>query len=854
MSPDPITLGPGEFQIGQNIRNDNGIPTVRDGIDRIVNLQDTSMAGTPNISSSNLVGYWEGYQGNAYRRIGAIVIGAATHVYDLLTGAEITAASGQWGNTRFTNGTNIQFAVVADQLNNTTKLVACNGVDAPRVIYNTGTTNWVCATHVDAAMPDGNRELPVRLGASAYLQVRTASRTTYTDSGVNMVGSDDSARYHPANATTGNACKFTFTTSLASGDYSRVRDTGGAQSLGNSRQVWIGIESEQFDWIDSFQVSLLDNGADESILWDPANPEDYPRPIPLAIDATNKIVWMFSMSGRDDDTYDQVSFTYKRAYSPTVAGSFWCFMVAFGGTEPGGTLYATSQYNPYSHAESPGVVYREYIPCSIYDCGGPAMNGLRMLNVPEALFYVDVQTVRPASASINTGYSTTRFYSMMAGQDQFYLVKAYEHSTYSGGWSTVGGWSATQPSQVAINNAVTPTWTQQLLTVMPDAFHKCIPTASVAPAFGSSRLLVGAASTSDSATRYDTLWVSTFGYPYRFRKSPRLASGQPVEESAFTVTMPGESIKRSITTSAGGLTGTSCYVCTDSSIYGTSGNRMSQLAQIRRVSPYGLTHEFAVAEHDGAIAWASTTGHILYNGGGQTIELSSNAMEDQIAPITISATEYVAVISMAFRNGKLYVARRTTSAYQTQADRILVYDFRDRMWVSDDVLPTETPCFMLSKGEGGVGELVLNIVGRYARYIKVYEYDTYGLVGDEQDAGVQDIAWAIKTRDFVIDPDAGRFSVGRVAAFATADASTIAVERSFRPDGVTGASTIDIASSASQAYGIDSPTGITSTPSDTHLYGCANAVKLSGSHPARFQIFHAFYEAEEKGDGFRTEQ
>lgn len=868
MSPDPITLGPGEFSLGTNLRTDNGIPTVRNGIDRVNRVPGTALTPTATVTSGHLLGEWFGCIGGAYRKVVALQEAAAstTRLYELnsngTTGTEITATSGQWGDTRLTQAYNdnepsghIQFTLVSDQLNNTTKLIATNGVDAPRVIYHTG-SSWVCAVHNSIAIPERNANQAVVFKNTGNLNLKLNTATSYTSDTGRLTGADDSARFQPATAADGNAAKFTVRTTVVAGDEAAVVSST-TMNPSNCRQVWVGIDTAIVGWIEKFKVSLYNSAGTGFVLWDPSLPQTHARPVGIPLDDTTKRVWLFNLPRNITSVtdVDRVTFEYIPAYSLAVEDYFWCFLCACGGTEPGGTLYATTHYSPYSHAESPGVVIKNYSTVKFEDMGAPSMDGMIMPNRSEVKYKVTTTTLLPNASVIDDGVDSTRFYSMLDGQDEFFLFYTKVHATFG-----AGVWSVTTDNTglaIDINDAATPYFTQQKLIRMPDQFHKPIPSAAMGACYASGRLFTSASSDTANDELWDTLWVSQVGNPYRFRQDlKRFEDGSPNESSAITIPLNGESVRRIEATTDHTRTGSLVCVATNSSVRVLRGSKASDILNMSTISSYGIQSPRAMASYDGALAWMSNSGHVTYFKGGETQELSYRSMEDQVAPVTLTTYgERTPVVSMAFCYGRLYVARRgATTSYQLQGDLVMVYDFRHGAWVGEDAIPAEAPIHALVLGEGGVKETVLYIVGRYGDYINVYEYDSYGLTTDEQsDAGhatntVQNnIAYALKTRDKIYGPDAMRVTLGRIGVFCSKLASgTMTLLRTYRPTGVTGTTTISLSATPSELHVIDD----TPTSSDVTVehWGAAANVKMSGTAPGGFQIFNAFVEVGARGD------
>lgn len=843
--PDPIILPQGKFAIAENLRSVAGVATVRNGMDRIVNTTCTT--------GMFVDGAWNGYLGGAWRRIiGLEDSGAGKHcLYNADSGAEITAGSGQFGDTRLTQANETQyhpqFSLICDQLNNTSKLVVCNGTDAPRIVYHDG-SNYFCVRHEDIAVPTTTAEFTVRLTAPSYLALNSNAYTAYTaDGGGTVTGADDATKYHPYTTTAGNACKFSVTTSAASGKWAQVDCSfAGDATTTASQQMWLIVDTWITDWLDTFAISLSLNGGAQTTVWDPSAPASYIRPLEIGLDATSKMLICITLTDAQRTampTCDAVRFTYTRGYVPYEAFDFWVSLIAFSGAEHGGTEWGVTRYNPYSHAESPGAVFSKYTTQSISDLGGPAMRGLRIPNIPELCFYYSFRVLNPSTSEANGGTSQIRLYAKIEGSKDFFLSTSHTFTTWGGAsWTFYTGSAGTELG-ISVNDLTSPHHATLQPILMPDAQHKCIPTDCVAPMLVGNRLCVSTASS--AFERYDTVWFSTFANPYRFRKTPKLQRGVPNEESAFTINLAGESVKSSVASSTGTLMGAVGYIFTGTSVYAMSGVKVSQLAQFSRISPYGIMYHSALAEHDGMIAWHSANNQVVLHNRGNTSEISYNAVDDRVDPITVSPySEFAPIISMAFRDSKLYCAYRYTSSYQYQADRVLVYDMRVGDWVGDDIFAAEIPIHRLLKGEGGAKELVLYTYGRYAAKIKVYEYDSPGLTTDEVDAGAANISWTLRSQDYTLGHDLPRFTIGRVGVMCTKQASgTMDIERGYRPSGVTATSSISLTDTPSELHKFDGAITCTSEHRDSAAY-----VELSGSSPGGFQIFTAYAEIEARGE------
>lgn len=772
-----MSLPPGYCSALSNWRLKGGALEVRGGM--------TASLGTI-LASSSFRGKWEGFLWGSYTVVVAVYDATRTRVLystDCITFTELTASSGAFGNTRLTGNAPVSFAVVPDPFSlptdlQTERLLFTDGTGAVReAVKNAayekgGLTFPVVCTLTDIA-PPLVADYPVRVEILefSFLTIGTSSGPTFSNPDT---GDMDLAM---SGSTPNQVMRLTIATSVDITDETMVAVSSGSSVAADSvasRQFIIGVNTAYTMLWDKLKVEL-----GSVVLWDPTAPQTYAKPFSVPLDADNNVLWVFQYPPviASGTITGNLIFTWVAATNeaPTASTTADIFLIGLTYASPGYADWSIgiTSCNLTSNAESPGMIYKEYVTQRLSDYGAPIMKGLRMRRDPrlKALYKAKIKNV--VTAEKDAGVDAVRFYYRRQGETRYRYLNYFELNTVS-----VATWSYGSGTTGELRGEVTVGPTSHYYSLpevyMPDAYCITVPTSKCL-AFANDRLLAGGAS---GSTR--NLYVSEYRNAFRMRSFTARQNGVPDADAPLTLTV-GNGVFQAIVPMSSSLLGSdTIFVFMSDGILVTGGQTSGQLQQIARVSKFGTISPFSIAELNGKIFYLDTEMQVRVLEGGSPYSITRNRVSNQTRAIPTARRAYAVG---AVHNDLYYLF--FTEAAGSANTLGLVWDDELREWVND--VPPKPIEGLLSWNTGTGKRLIA--VGLDTADLKAYEYD---LLTQSQDLDSTNITCGLTLPD-IHSEDGKGIHIERVALTMDDVASgTGTITRTYKTDTSTGVSSINL--------------------------------------------------------------
>lgn len=427
------------WRLLQNVRMSNGCLEFRGGSSEL--CSGLGLTGTITILGAKEVTL----NGTQYLVVAAHGSGsgyAAVFTVSLVDGTvdEITAGSGQYGNTRLGNNTDpVVFAVVPDKEKRKDYLVIQNGVVPPRV-YDQAAD--IMTIHEGVPSPRDKQTSTVFSPTDAW--TIADGTLTYTNSSARMTMADDAAPV--------NYIVLTIKDNVNNGDTTRnnaaMSPAVDSTDEGGARQICFWFEGDSA-FINSVKFEIGESaGGTYYIVHDPSDPSTDASSKLIVQDQGNDryILTCFldhiDVGNRDALTHFKITWVDD---TQTGGGSnlyvIKLLAIFFGGQVQATARYAASWINSTARDESAGVLQTTYY----MDTMSNACGGRYHYKLPED----DDLYLRPQIAYANTidalrdiGIDYLGIYRFDPGDVRYTLVKEHKVASYSGGaWSYVSGTS-----------------------------------------------------------------------------------------------------------------------------------------------------------------------------------------------------------------------------------------------------------------------------------------------------------------------------------------------------------------------------------------------------------------------------
>lgn len=787
---DAASLGPGEWAELDNLRVEKGLLTCRGGMSAPLSTIMTSAA---------FRGMWSGSWGSGYCVVVAVDVGGQVRLLrsqDLATWVEITAASGQFGNTRMTTGKMVRFSRAPQALGSpssdphtfTVPLLAVNGTDAPRVLHFVAGTGYA-AKLTDVSPPERVRDRPVRVHsvdrASGYYMA------TQSLVGGDLTDSSGGMSLALAGTAPDQQVRLTIATTTDTDDSATIGD--GISNIAVTtldRQLLIGVDTGYGQLWDKVKLE-----ANSETLWDPSNAADYQRPIAIALDNTQRQIWVFNYPRRESLT-NIGSFTLTWVADPSEApasdqtADFFLFGLGEGdGLVKADAGLALTSMNTATCTESPGVVYSTYETLYIKDVGGPILNDLRLPRSPvlNAIFLAPVVAVTEAER--DAGVDRVNFYIKESGSSRYRYIYSRTLTEYTSSWAYVTPGAEGDVSWIFAGPDHFETYYPDI--DLPGGFQRAIPSSATELCYANNRLFIGAAG---------QIHISEHKMGFRTALLTSLEQGAIREDSATTLAIEGEAVK-AITPIAASTAGSSTlFVLTDANVYAIAGHSTSQLSQVGRVANIGTPAPYSVAVDKGSLYFVDNEMQVRVIAGGSIQSISRHIVDDKLKAVPGARRPWM---SGAVFGDRYYLAYTPSGSSNT---KIILWDFARGMWTSDT--PPVACSGLIAPFDGEAVRLLA--IGQDGADLKVYDYDDPDL---DQDLGSANIACTLSPYE-LHSPDGGLFHVGRCRAMIDdVNSASASIVRTYLPTSVAQTTSLSLDTSAEHIYREDRIEGATVTGS-----------------------------------------
>lgn len=816
----PSALGPGEWSLLQNIRQSSRLIQVRGG---------TAELGTI-LANGTFRGFWQGTIDGTEVILCGVKSGSDTRVYVSTDGSswatEITAASGKYGATRFTDNSKLlTFEKVRLTFKTNAEMVVIqNGTDAPR-LYDRGAGTVAKIEAVEAVL--GVLNAAVKVSFPTYLTVKDYNQTD------GAFVNDDGAKMALANSgtsTTDNRLSWTIDTTVTSGTKSlAVFDTSvnfGASGDG-IKQLILGVGTAYPELWDNVKVEIGTTAPAYHVLYDPTD-TTYPRPAIVNVTSQGSKPYdlvVFDVRGPKGaaltiSNANRLRLTWVGNAAPSVDQTAEIFLIAESGYIQGQTQFGIAYHNPGSRTSSPGMVLSNDHPVRIRDLGGSELMGVSLPHDERIYYKFEVPYQNTSEAARDAGVSILDVYRRDPGSEYFYFLSTVTLASYAGSWAFSSGTAGALLYYTASSSVVTSSAT------LPSAFNTCVPTGRGMGA-ANGRFFVGSTG---------RLFFSDYRQPFQFQPFARQENGEFIEDQGGMIPLETDTVMAIVPMATSVLGVDIVYVLTEKSLYATSGVLTSQLQQLGYIGPHGTLAPHSVQKYKNILYWVDNEMQVLRMRGGAVEPIARDRVEDNLKTVPGSRKEFL----YGCCRDERYLLAFTPSG-QTQNTKILVYDDRLDAWSMDD--PPKDADGLVNWFDGTNKVHTLLLAGLDSTTLKCYKYDDSSTT---QDLG-SDIAVQLNSYEIHDSLWDHKFFIRRIGIHCDDSASgSFTNTRTYKPSGGTGVSTCSVDVSSGTAWKWD---GDQAQPVGN---GVSCQISMAASLKANTRIYSIIAERQERGLGRTT--
>lgn len=705
--PGPAALRPGEWELLQNVRLDDRGLRVRFGITALI----------AHTSGDTIYGAFVGYINNVLEVVRAVyrTSGALNKVViERMTGGgttwtEISAASGAYGETRFSNSNYaVTFAVAkevdtsgtAPLANNRELLIIQNGISEPRVWDSVGST-MAKIVEIPALNPPSCRS---EATWKYYWNVNdtitfTGSDADYTNTWAATTGAQIIIGTSISN---GDDCNVIFNNDLATGSL----DDAPARQLHivfkcTDPSIWQKLTVRLGRTTGPTYYDIHDASATSStqqnVVIQPLGSDYFVAAFSLAnaSDGGSPATPFLSLSISD---LRRLQFEWQGG-TLTTAITLNIVAVGFGGAIQGGAQFGLTLFNDAAHNEGPGVVCRSIGGSRLDHVGGATSTGKGLsLPVHSSLYYdykLDYE-LPSTSGPTSHGAKYLMVYMKPVGSAEFLYHSSEAVYSYSGSWSETAAITTKRVRTLTVQTETTT------LRPMPDGLHRPIPIGTCM-ATVSGRLVVGGVVRKSGDSQKGDVWISADQHPFRFRAFVKaFGDNIPDLRSATRVTFPSENVQAFARMSSNILGADNLIIFTDSAVYSLDGSDTVQLSRARRIGPYGTLAPRSVAEHNNQVFWLDQNRNIRVLDSRMT-SLSQGRVEDVLTRFITGTNQGGVHGCVHDERYFLWFSIGSYTGYGIgQTNELgLVYDIERDAW-TQDYHPTYTRAFGFSTVVSGL--------------------------------------------------------------------------------------------------------------------------------------------------------
>ena len=819
-------LGPGWWSLATNVRSDNGVLYMRNGI-----LKRTTTAinsGTGTFASA------AEYPLASYSSPGVVAALAAGTIWGGATPAsftELTQASGPFGSTRMSalsGGDGLAYFAPALYPGDTTTsyLVVQNGIDVPRILRNVTGGDFASAIHNPIVLPANKSNGRSKPTYSAYWAVKDGTATTLsTPTGTSVAFADTSGA-----STTLNTITLTCTNPVL-GDQARCV-FGASMVPGTARQfVIIGTGSlANFSLFNKIKISIGDSGTFVAIYDATAvgnnefatqthNSEGTVWSIAFNLDA---VIGAASIPS----PIDRIQVEWTGATESAATYTITIYAMCCSGQVPGNSLHAYTYANQNSRAESVPQYITDTRPDKIYNVGASTALDYDVGNSSDFYYNYVIGFLHTSTTERNKGTNYLHLYRLEEGEEDYFYVSTTTIATYSSpNWSFSNHGSTSAYGKQTLTDS---TFARNYFIRAPDPQHTPIPTGKAMIA-ANGRLYVAA---THGAGAFSKLYISEHRHPFRFLETPRKVDDLTDPSSATTHLFEGEDIQGFAAVSVGYGGASYIYVFTDQNIYmiGADVNRVQKIASVGTLSPQ------SIAEFRGTVFFLDADRKVRILEAGVLRDISDRMVEDILLAIPAAswAASRLHKVTGAIWNGCYRLGYSPSG--ETTNTNYLMFDVDEQKWYQNDPAGTITVEQLLPYKDTSK-----KILLGFSSSLHVYEIEKSGQTTDDG----TNPTMTLTTCEFQL-ADWMEFTIGRVGVICDdVSSGSIAVTRSYRPgSGSNATSTINVDVTPSQAWRYD---GAITQGND--LRGTWGKLSLSFQAPAATNIYELMCYLHPRGRG-----
>jgi len=877
-SMNPLALPDGVWSLLQNVRIGNGVITRREG-QEILTQDSTNKMKNGFLVAAKVLHMMD--SGTSKPTLfTAVDDGSKIDVYystdftrtdgNNVNFYQLTASSGQWGDTRLATGVKeVSFSVV--------KSPTRYGV-APFNTYSIADTDLVLVS-------DGDTTLVSPLTAGDARIVKETWRSdnlgtfkqeasfpyyfTMSDSGVNLTKANVTATTtvddEDAVPTTDGLCpSLLLATGSVLGDGATITKASGSALLAASPQLNVVYHCPQDPYIWNRLKLILSDGSTTYTVFDGAN-SNY-RVEYTSVDGSNGI-WMATFQ-IDQSVVPQntaVTAVQVKWNAATTTEDYKVFFIGImgGGTIGGGASVAVSYYASGPFTESASIVCSgEGRGASLASCG--VVDPLHHFQIPvnPAVMYAynTFWEAPPQSPTDKTGYGSgldyVLFYVRPYGGSTYALTASTTVASYAAGWSNTYTVGSTQKSVV--------TGTVRYPRQAPGEFHRPVPPHTCAVS-ANNRLYVGSpkfASTigGTSVTNRSGYMWSKRGDCFSFSDNFDLFIGVDADQSAAgRAELNGHRPCALIVASQSRSTlqvSDPLVIGTDKGAYVADTRDVNSLLSPTLVTNYGSKCPGSFCVGNGAVYYFDTNRQIrrLTQGIDSPSRWRVDALWNGI-PTSNDTSTYKTFprdkkVSCEFWDGKLYVAYTPTS-YQAN-NGCSVYDTELDVWY-DDAVGLDMERMVLTPIDGDKDQLRFVTVGdQSSPYTVNPKLVWHEKPNTASDGATVDIVFNIVT-GYLHEPDfiGKEFSQMGVICSNSGAGVVLTASRTGIPLGTSSTGRLSV---SDVGYSYSYKWDVTSQGNRTGVYDSAVKYGLSGTTYSGFTVYSIVIDIGEGGESVLVEE
>lgn len=819
--PHPLTLGPGEFPLLENVRFDTGVIECRPGISEI------STTGLPTGSDIfRGATLWNGKLYSAFRAAARANSWGAIDLYESSDAATWTKITSDSAGQQGTDSTGDSAVSGNDNRLNDNGFASFVPITAPVYNFNQTTrkqnVNVLAVSTGDHATAGRGCQPRILNGSQSSLIPPAVAihRTVDYPKVSGLTSRVGLPRYFIINAMSAGSSLPNLGVSVpfvSSGGLSAPLMTmfGGTTTQDGDRVGFIGasndvtlltnwdkrqfitvVKTKQPEVLQSFAFSVTD-GASEYTVYDPQDPTTTLSLEPFGDPDSELYLTLYT--GTTDDVvnadYDGFNMTWRGADASPTDDIYLSFLtVAWGGTWPGLGQFSISYLNSSSLAESPAAVLDIGPGMKISEIGGSAYFSDEIPQRTYMFVEPKVPVPSPSTAERDRGVDTALLYRREDGENKYYLLNGTQGDVkvaeYSGGWAWVSPYTAELQNQFV---SLTANEGRSGAMTSPTPFCKAIQPFSCGDV-ASGRGVFGSGS---------RIQISESNNPFRHQEIVNSDEFGNLETwSASEQRFDGETCKQIDSVASSIYGAQQAVVWTDKGMYSVDTSDPTLGASF--VSSGGIAAPQSLASKDGHMAFLDTDRQIRFVASGRIESPSERQIDDFLQSPKLSSSGQLRGIPTgslpkaagAWFNSRYYLG--ITPAGESRNSKVLIYDARQGAWMIDSPAPVFSVEQWIAFPDASVGRDRLLAFGHDG---KIFDYENPSVVGDlDSDT----ISVAVETPEYSSRHEA--VSMKRVGiAFDVLDGREATIDRTFR-SGVVGAPGGDTMSSSTISLGPDTST------------------------------------------------